>query len=69
MCEAATGQKPFADMQLSAVVLVMKLVMGLRPSFNGGVPKEYQRVAEMCWHADPNLRPTFQSVLAELSKM
>ena len=69
MCEAATGQKPFADLQLSAVVLVMRLVMGLRPSFNGGVPKEYQKVAESCWHADPNLRPTFQSVLAELSKM
>ena len=69
MCEAATGQIPFADIHLSPVVLVMKLMMGLRPSFNGGVPNEYQRLAEKCWHGDPNLRPTFQTILEELTKM
>ncbi len=69
MCEAATGQKPFADMQQPPVVLVMKLLMGARPSFNGGVPKAYQKVAERCWHGDPNLRPTFQCVMEALKKM
>lgn len=69
LCEAATGQKPFADLHLTPVVLVMKIVMGLRPSFNGGVPKEYQSLAESCWHADPNLRPTFKSVLRLLQDM
>ena len=72
MCEAATGQKPFADIQLCQdrpVVLVMKLLMGLRPGFNGGVPKEYQKLAERCWHPDPNLRPAFKSVCAELQNM
>ena len=72
MCEAATGQKPFADLQLCQdrpVVLVMKLLMGLRPGFNGGVPKDYQKLAEKCWHPDPNLRPAFKSVCAELQNM
>jgi len=69
MCEAATGQKPFADLQLSAVVMVMKLLTGLRPSFNGGVPQEYQKVAEKCWHGDPNLRPAFKSVQVELNNL
>lgn len=68
MSEVATGQKPFADMGLSCVVLVSKLVTGLRPSFNG-VPQEYQKVAKMCWHEDPNLRPVFKLVQTELDKL
>ena len=69
MSEVATGQKPFADMGLSCVVLVSKLVTGLRPSFDDRVPQEYQKVTKMCWHEDPNLRPVFKLVQTELSKM
>lgn len=56
-------------MGLSCVVLVSKLVTGLRPSFDDRVPQEYQKVTKMCWHEDPNLRPVFKLVQTELSKM
>lgn len=71
MWEVATGQKPFASelQQLSSVVLVMRLLMGLRPSFSSSVPPAYQKVAERCWHGNPSLRPMFSTVLSELREM
>ena len=70
MCEAATGQKPFTDLCVNnPVCMVMKLVMGVRPSFNGGVPSAYRSVTEKCWAGDPDLRPSFPDVQKQLAKL
>ena len=29
----------------------------------------YQKIAESCWHSDPNLRPTFSTILSELRQL
>lgn len=71
MWEVATGEAPFAaDLkQLSPVLLVMRLLMGQRPAFHPHHDPAYQQIAQSCWHGDPNLRPTFSTVLSELQEL
>lgn len=69
MCELTTRRRPYSDLQLGPVVFVMKVLMGVRPSFNNATSAEYRRLAEACWHCDASRRPSFNSVLTELSKL
>lgn len=68
MWEVATGEVPFASdlKQLSPVLLVMRLLMGHRPAFTASHNQSYKKIAESCWHGDPNRRPTFSTILSEL---
>ncbi|WIA33746.1 hypothetical protein OEZ86_006861 [Tetradesmus obliquus] len=44
-------------------------VCGLRPAFPDFTPSEYRALAEACWQAEPERRPSFQEILATLQRM
>lgn len=69
MYECGTGKKPFTELQCSSVALVMRLMMGSRPIFPQALAPGYRSLAEKCWNQDASLRPTFDSVVAELAEV
>jgi serine/threonine protein kinase len=71
MWEVATGKAPFEEdkKQLSPVLLVVRLLLGQRPEFSPHHDHAYQKIAKSCWHSDPNLRPTFSTLLPELREL
>ncbi len=71
MCEVATGDRPFSELSPSddkPFMLAIKVYMGRRPRFNQGVSHLYQHLAERCWGAEPKDRPSFETVLSELTQ-
>ena len=66
MCEVATGSKPFSDLEDKPLLLAMKVLMGQRPTFTGGVSMDYQKIAEACWQCEPESRPSFETVKRNL---
>ncbi|CAI8035970.1 Serine/threonine-protein kinase EDR1 [Geodia barretti] len=71
MWEVAMGKAPFEEdkKQLSPVLLVVRLLLGQRPEFSPHHDHAYQKIAKSCWHSDPNLRPTFSTLLPELREL
>ncbi|GFR51737.1 hypothetical protein Agub_g14113, partial [Astrephomene gubernaculifera] len=43
--------------------------MNRRPQFPYDTPFEYQLLACRCWESDPTIRPTFEQIIADLSRM
>ncbi|PRW57603.1 serine threonine- kinase drkC [Chlorella sorokiniana] len=41
----------------------------LRPEFKDDCPEPYRRLAQRCWHQDPERRPTFEEVDRELVRI
>jgi serine/threonine protein kinase len=67
MWELFTGQRAFA--LLSAVdVLRQVLNDNLRPPIPHDLPHVFRRLMELCWAADPSLRPEFAKILDILSR-
>lgn len=66
MCEVATGSMPFSDLEDKPLLLAMKVLMGQRPTFTCDVPMDYQKIAEACWHSEPDSRPSFETVRRNL---
>lgn len=70
MYECATSKKVFSDLSCTnPMTLVMRMMMGARPSFPEGVATNYRSLAEKCWTADPDFRPTAESVAMEVSQI
>lgn len=69
MYECAVGEHVFADLQCNPIALVMRIMMGSRPSFPEGVAPAYGALAETCWTMDPDLRPTAELVATQLVTM
>ena len=67
--ECGTGKKMFAELQSNPVALVMLIMMKSRPSFPEGFSHGYQALTEQCWDHDPHLRPSFETVAAELANV
>eukprot|EP00775_Hariotina_reticulata_P011706 gene11706-11851_t len=66
--ELYTGQQAFQG--TPRVLLGHEVAkMGLRPSFPGECPFDYQLLACRCWESDPAIRPSFQQILADLQRM
>ncbi|GBG00256.1 hypothetical protein Rsub_12900 [Raphidocelis subcapitata] len=66
--ELYTGGHAFADVP-RALLGHKVAVQGLRPRFPGYAPREYRQLAEACWTADPEKRPTFDEILEILTRM
>eukprot|EP00798_Chlamydomonas_sp_ICE-L_P018585 gene18585-25097_t len=68
MWEIYTAKKPFSKMKQQD--LVDQVVRnGLRPIFPTNAPEDYAKLAESCWSAAPESRPTFVECTAQLNRM
>ncbi|KXZ50652.1 hypothetical protein GPECTOR_15g336 [Gonium pectorale] len=63
-----TGGTPFAGMRYAEIVYKVA-VAGMRPEFPPHVPRRLVAIAEACWAADPNVRPTFEQLVTQLSEL
>ncbi|CAI2171734.1 15671_t:CDS:1, partial [Funneliformis geosporum] len=69
MWELMTGRRPFWDQNLDTE-LIIKICDGIRPPINTNAPEGYIELMQLCWHPDPNKRPTtwaIRQLLGEIS--
>ncbi|XP_063724509.1 probable serine/threonine-protein kinase drkD [Symsagittifera roscoffensis] len=66
--EMLTREKPYEGMGLFQVMEGVAK-KGLRPVIPGWVPKELTSLINLCWHAQPSQRPSFQEVLDILDNL
>ncbi|RIA82961.1 kinase-like domain-containing protein, partial [Glomus cerebriforme] len=57
MWEFMTGRRPFWD-QNHDTDLIIEILDGLRPPIVTNAPEGYIELMKVCWHSDPNKRPT-----------
>ncbi|KAK6239742.1 hypothetical protein QUC31_005211 [Theobroma cacao] len=57
-----TGKVPFEDSHLQGDKMSPNIRAGERPLFPFQSPKCVTNLTKKCWHADPNLRPSFLSI-------
>jgi len=43
-----------------------QVLMGARPTFHAGAPEGIVDIARACWAEDPQERPTFDAILADM---
>lgn len=68
MWEIFTCRKPYASFKLTKLAREVVL-RGLRPAFPPTAPPMYKRLAQSCWAATPEARPTFDTILRQLNVM
>ncbi|XWS32076.1 hypothetical protein CRYUN_Cryun23aG0129600 [Craigia yunnanensis] len=57
-----TGKVPFEDSHLQGDKMSRNIRAGERPLFPFQSQKSVTNLTKRCWHADPNLRPSFASI-------
>src|SRR5689334_1751705 len=62
----ATGEPPFRDWSFDKC-LAIRVCEGLRPSMPDSAPEEYKKLAERCWDADPDKRPTASKLYNDIN--
>lgn len=69
MYELITLKRPFSDMEAGhgGCRYVMKLLLGARPQIPDTMPDECQKMMGLCWHVNPSMRPTFQSLIEHVT--
>lgn len=68
LCELVTRLYPFADTNHMTVGLRVALE-GWRPDVPDYVPIHIKRLMELCWHEEPESRPSFTDVVTVLEKI
>lgn len=63
--ELLTSRTAFSGLHYGAIIERVAL-MGERPSVPSGAPEDYALLMCSCWSADPEQRPTFDQVRAEI---
>ena len=69
MWEVWTRQLPFEHIRHTAWAIRDAVAAGERPPSAGVGPPDYAELMEVCWHADPVLRPTFFACVERLAVM
>ncbi len=69
MYECWTGEKAFANLLDNPIAMGVQLMMGKRPSFPSDVPSGYDTLASVCWHKDPEERPSFDVIANDLKRV
>ena len=66
--ELATGNRPFSvdDSSQTLCVMIMKIIMGDRPTVPTDLPPECQSYLGQCWDSSPSLRPAFKVLLQNI---
>jgi len=66
--EILTRTKPYPG--LNGIEVATQVVSnGLRPQFPSGTQMDLQEIISKCWEEDPNERPTFKQLLAQLQQL
>src|ERR1051325_3211539 len=65
MWELMTGRRPFWD-QNHDTNLIIEICEGLRPPTITNTPKDYIELMQICWHSDPNKRPTADKIYVKM---
>ncbi|XP_020089481.1 MAP kinase kinase kinase mkh1-like isoform X1 [Ananas comosus] len=68
MWEILTGEEPYGDMHYGAVIGGI-LNNTLRPSVPSSCDVEWRKLMEQCWAANPDQRPSFTQIAAQLRSM
>ncbi|GIL48660.1 hypothetical protein Vafri_5131, partial [Volvox africanus] len=66
--QLVTGGIPFAGMRYAEIVYKVA-VADLRPEFPPYAPRRLVVMAEACWAADPDMRPTFEQLVTQLGEL
>ncbi|KAG2260534.1 hypothetical protein Bca52824_079828 [Brassica carinata] len=66
--ELLTGKVPFEDSHLQGDKMSRNIRAGERPLFPFHSPKFITNLTKRCWHADPNQRPSFSSIILRYIK-
>lgn len=64
--EIYTRKTPYRDCTLNILSLQQSIVGGMRPPISPTWPAFYAELAQQCWEADPQARPSFATVLQVL---
>lgn len=67
MLELTRGERIWGAMH--PLQIMERVVKGERPTFSPGIMPEYVALAQRCWDADPNERPSFKDITSELQEM
>jgi serine/threonine protein kinase len=63
-----TGQAPYEAMGFrNQMLLVTKVMGGVRPTLAAGIPPGWAALIERCWDRDSDRHPTFEAIVAEMS--
>ncbi|RIA91148.1 kinase-like domain-containing protein [Glomus cerebriforme] len=68
MWELSSGHPPFIS-ETNDSVLTVRLVNGHREKPIPNTPKEYLKLYKLCWHGEPDSRPSINKVFVELGKI
>ncbi|KAK9808405.1 hypothetical protein WJX73_001070 [Symbiochloris irregularis] len=68
MWELLTGSRLYPGMSATRVAH-MVAYEGARPDLPADCPPGYMRLMTSCWQADPQLRPTFETILQEVKAL
>lgn len=60
--EILTGKVPFEDGHLQGDKMARNIRAGERPLFPSNSPKYLVNLTKRCWHTNPSMRPSFQSI-------
>lgn len=60
---------PYYYLNVTPVQLLSRVVAGLRPRIDPGMPGELVILMQACWEQDPTLRPTFDSIVVHLREL
>jgi serine/threonine protein kinase len=66
--QMARDRLPFKGMTKDEFVDQI-ILGGARPKLDRTWPPEFSGLLTSCWHADPTVRPAFEQIVAELSRL
>ena len=61
-----TLEVPYAKLSLTPFLLMKAILDGLRPELPDDCPPQLAGLLGLCWHADPQQRPTFSEITRRL---
>jgi serine/threonine protein kinase len=64
---SAAKKKPFRGMQSLQIAQIV--IRGARPKIPEDCPSQFATLIKLCWKADPNLRPSLETVIDQLNTM
>lgn len=66
--EICTGKIPFQDiLNIGTYNIQNKVIDNIRPTIPDDVPENYQNLIKICWDPDPNVRPSFEEIVNQVT--
>eukprot|EP00887_Chlorella_sp_A99_P003741 scaffold7.g3741.t1 len=68
MWEMLYCKEPYADL-MEGQIMAGVVTGTLRPEWEADAPPAYRALAELCWHQQPEQRPSFKAIVSELVRI